>query len=80
MGKKRRKTRAEFRKNRSNRARPGDWTRKFQEHGFEEEAPVQAERISGKGELTRRRTVIGRQTEEGDQPGFGLRLEVEDAV
>ena len=80
MGKKQRKTRAQFRKNRSSRTRPSDWTQRFQDHGFADEAPVSEERISGKGELTRRRTVIGTQSEEGDQPGLGLRLEVDESL
>lgn len=78
MAKKHRKTRVSFRKNRSGRARATDWTQRFQQHGFEDEVPVQAERISGKGELTRHRTISGAEAEEGDQPGFGLRLEVDE--
>ena len=53
------KVRVDFRKNRSERTRIGDWTRKFKEHGFEEESEVATERIGGKGELSRRRTVVG---------------------
>ena len=53
------KVRVDFRKNRSERTRVGDWTRKFAEHGFEEESEVALERISGKGELSRKRTVVG---------------------
>jgi ribosome biogenesis GTPase len=55
MGKK--KVRADFRKNRTPRARPTDWKRQFEEKRFDEESALQQERISGKGELTRRRTV-----------------------
>jgi len=80
MGKKQRKTRAQLRKNRSTRARRSDWTQRFQEHGFEDEALLQQERITGKGELTRRRTVIGTEAEDGDEPGLGVRLEVDETV
>jgi ribosome biogenesis GTPase len=80
MGKKHRKIRAEFRKNRGDRAREGDWTRRFHEHGFEAEDPPPDERISGKGELARRRTVIGRDVEIGDEPGFALELNVDEAI
>ncbi len=59
MGKKQKKIRALFRKNRGVRARRTDWTRQFDQHGFAEQAPDQQERISGKGELTRKRTVRG---------------------
>jgi ribosome biogenesis GTPase len=53
------KVRVDFRKNRSERTRIGDWTRQFEEHGFEEESEVASERIGGKSELSRKRTVIG---------------------
>ena len=77
---KKKKIRADFRKNRGVRARPGDWTRQFDQHGFQEEDPVQDERISGKGELTRKRTVHGDQLDNGDEPGFDVRLEVDETV
>ncbi len=77
--KKHRKIRAQFRKNRGDRTRPTDWTRRFEEHGFENEDPVQDERISGKGELTRQRTVTGTE-DDGDEPGLGIRLNVDKTV
>lgn len=52
------KVRVDFRKNRSERTRISDWTRQYEDHGFEENDPVLDERISGKGELTKRRTLI----------------------
>ncbi len=79
MGKKK-KIRAEFRKNRGVRARTTDWTRQYRQHGFENEAPPQGERISGKGELARRRTVCGEQVETGEEPGFGVHLDVDASV
>lgn len=56
---KKKKLRAEFRKNRSTRARNGDLTRRFQEPDADDDAEVREERISGKGELSRKRTVFG---------------------
>jgi ribosome biogenesis GTPase len=56
---KKKKLRAEFRKNRSTRARNGDLTRRFQQPGADDDAEVREERISGKGELSRKRTVFG---------------------
>ncbi|REK05983.1 MAG: ribosome small subunit-dependent GTPase A [Planctomycetota bacterium] len=57
--KKKHKIRADFRKNRSGRARPDDWTRRFHAEGEEADLDaVSRERISGKGELSRRRTVL----------------------
>ncbi len=69
---KRQKIRAEFRKNRAIRARRTNWTRGFEQHGFEEEAPLLNERVSGKGELTRRRTIMGDTADESDQPGLDV--------
>lgn len=52
------KTRIDFRKNRAPKPRIGDLTRRFAaDEPFQEDVP-QSERVSGKGELTRKRTVI----------------------
>ena len=80
MSKKKKKIRARFRKNRSVRARKTDWTRQFDDHGFEEEDPLHGERISGKGELTRKRTVVGVEVDNGGEPGLGVRLEVDEKL
>ncbi len=77
---KKKKIRAEFRKNRNVRARRTDWTRQFDQHGFAEEDPHQQERVSGKGELTRKRTVRGELVDTGDEPGLDVRLEVDESV
>ncbi|MBN1909715.1 MAG: ribosome small subunit-dependent GTPase A [Pirellulales bacterium] len=79
MGKKkeRKKIRASFRKNRGVRTRQSDWTRRFDEHGFAEEDVAQGERISGKGELSRQRTVRGDFVEQSDEPGLGFQLDVD---
>jgi len=73
------KIRVTFRKNRAEKARVTDWTRKFDQHGFQEVAPEQAERISGKGELAKRRTVIGtiQETESIDCQGFEVMPEID---
>lgn len=76
MGKKKGKIRADFRKNRATRTRRTDWTRGFQQHGFQEEDPLLEERVSGKGDLTRRRTVVGTQVETDGEPGLDVRLDV----
>jgi ribosome biogenesis GTPase len=55
---KKKKVRVDLRKNRSKPPRQRDWTRGFQEHGFEEEATRSDERVRAKGELSRRRTII----------------------
>jgi ribosome biogenesis GTPase len=75
--KKKQQLRASFRKNRSDRTRRTDWTRKFEEQDLEQEDTPKDERISGKGELTRQRTVCGTASEDSDQPGLGIRLDVD---
>ena len=63
------KVRVDFRKNRTERTRSGNWTRKFEEHGLNEESDCldafsAVERVEGnRGELSRKRTVVGEQIE-----------------
>ena len=52
------KIRIDFRKNHQGRKRPNDLTRKFQQDDLDDSQLASGERISGKGDLTRRRTVI----------------------
>jgi ribosome biogenesis GTPase / thiamine phosphate phosphatase len=55
---KKKKIRVELRKNRAKPARDNQWTRGFQDHGFEEEATSTGERVRAKGSLSRKRTII----------------------
>jgi ribosome biogenesis GTPase len=55
---KKKKVRVELRKNRSKPARDKNWTRGFQEHGFDELATQSQERVRAKGDLSRHRTII----------------------
>src|SRR5687768_6431135 len=59
---KKKKVRVELRKNRSKPARKNNWTRGFQEHGFDEVAPQSQERVRAKGDLSRHRTIIQDET------------------
>ncbi len=77
MSKKKDKLRADFRKNRTPRARKTDWTRAY-ETARQEDAPAD-ERISGKGDLSRRRTVVGEQVE-GDETGLAVLPAVDEAA
>ena len=64
-GKKKRKLRVAFRKNRQKRVRQNDLTREA--HASEDEALddlAAAERVSGKGDLTRHRTIIAEEAGE----------------
>ena len=72
MAGKKRKVRVEFRKNRQNRARRNDLTREGDTTDDAKNADASSERISGKGDLSRYRTVI---VEEG--AGGELRREVD---
>ena len=65
MAKKKKKIRTNFRKNREVRTRKQDLTDQYRDHGFETDDSLRSERISGKGELTRKRTVVG--VEPGDE-------------
>lgn len=77
---KKKKLRAEFRKNRAPRGRTGDWTRGYAAGGEGQEDVVQTERVSGKGELTRKRTVIGVEAADRDEAGFDVVLNVDEAT
>ena len=74
-----RKVRAEFRKKHESRTRQSDFTRDFQEHGFTDTDPVQSERVSGKGELTRKRTILGDATDKGVH-GLDVQLDFDESV
>lgn len=76
---KKKKIRAEFRKKHDQRRRQGDLTRDYRQHGFVEDESARAERVSGKGELSRRRTVIGDE-HEGEESGFAVRLDVDESA
>ena len=71
MAKKRRnpKTRTAFRKNYQQRTRSKDLTRKFQTDELEDESLATRERVSGKGDLTRYRTVAATPEEASEEEG-----------
>ncbi len=84
--KKKQKIRAQFRKNRAQRARTDDWTRRFQAESGDTQGDgdthadaVREERISGKGDLTRKRTVLGEMAED-EAAGFGVLLDVDHSL
>jgi ribosome biogenesis GTPase len=71
---KKKKIRVDLRKNRTKPPRPQGWTRGFREHGYNEEATTNAERVRAKGDLSRRRTIVQDEAtgesgqEQGDMP------------
>lgn len=78
--KKNRKIRTDFKKNREVRVRRADLTRDFKQHGFEADESARTERVSGKGELSRRRTVVvDSDAAESDSDGGVLR-QIDESV
>src|SRR3990172_6402125 len=73
------KIRTDFKKNRVSRPRAGDLTRQFQAHGFSDDDSSHSERISGKGELTRKRTVVGAATTD-EATGLSVHRDVDRSV
>lgn len=78
MAKKKKKSRvrAEFRKRHETRRREKDLTRRYQESSNDLDEIHQSERVSGKGSLTRKRTIKGSNAE-NDDAGFQVDLEVD---
>jgi ribosome biogenesis GTPase len=72
------KFRAEFRKHHEPRRRRGDWTRDFLDDSSGPDETVTSERVSGKGELTRKRTVIGEPTDGLNSGGLTVDLAVDE--
>jgi len=64
MGKKKKKLRAELRKNRTVRTRSKDLTRRFDSNSEAVEDLETNQSVSGKGELTRKRTLVGAEIAE----------------
>ena len=79
MANKKKKVRVRFRKNCQVRTRKTGLTREFAEHGFAEDDSVRNERLSGKGDLSRKRTVVG-DSVTGDDGGFSVIPEVDPAA
>jgi ribosome biogenesis GTPase len=75
-------TRAELRKNRAERTRIKDWSRLLDDaEGPEEVVLDRQERLTGKGELTRRRTVrAAEDAQQVEDPTLPVVLEVDEAV
>ena len=81
MAKKKRKSnkvRTEFRKRHESRRRKNDFTREFHDGDQNLEDLGKSERVTGKGALTRKRTVSGLESnEEGD--GFQVDLKIDES-
>ncbi len=70
------KVRTEFRKRHDSKHRKKDFTREFMDGSTNVEDLGKSERVSGKGDLTRKRTVQGQQDTD-DRDGFQVDLQVD---
>ena len=69
------KIRTDFRKQHQDRRRKGDLTRDFARDEDAEDRTLKSERLTGKGELTRKRTIVGVETDAA-AAGFGVLRDV----
>ena len=74
---KKKKIRAAFRKNRQAKPRQGDWTQRFSAGNEAVDDTIHEERVSGKGETVRRRTIIA---ESAGDAGESPRLEIDESI
>jgi len=74
--KKGKQVRANFRKRQNTRVRKRDFTREFEQDAEALGDQRTDERVSGKGDLTRKRTVVGSDAET-DASGFEVELDIE---
>ena len=79
MAKKKRQVRADFRKNRNVRARDKTWAHGVASPGRDLEDVKTRESVSGKGELTRKRTVVDAEMVE-DAAGAMVLLAIDPAI
>ncbi len=73
------KIRAQFRKRQNTRVRKRDFTREFADDADAVDNTVANERLSGKGALSRKRTVAGSTQEDDQETGFEVSLDVDSA-
>lgn len=78
-GKKKAKIRTDFKKKHEGRTRRIDLTRDYIGQPFDDDENISSERLSGKGALTRRRTVIGEEVADPDG-GRSIQLEVDESI
>jgi ribosome biogenesis GTPase / thiamine phosphate phosphatase len=77
---KKKKIRADFKKNRNSRARGADWTKQFDSDKSSVDNSVRGERISGKGDLTRRRTIFSEDIQADGENISGSQLSVDESL
>jgi ribosome biogenesis GTPase / thiamine phosphate phosphatase len=77
---KKKKIRADFRKNRSDRARSTNWTRQFDSDELSVDNTLHGERLSGKGDLSRKRTIISEDIPSEGENSPGRQLVVDESL
>ncbi len=75
--KNKKKIRTEFRKKHDLRRRQRDLTRDFSQRREDLDEAAAGERMSGKGDLTRKRTIVGAEAEE-EETGFAVQIDVDE--
>lgn len=75
--KKRKKIRTQFKQKYDGRTRQNDLTRKFHDDDLGENESAQQERVSGKGDLARKRTIRGEEVE--TESGVDILLEIDES-
>ena len=71
------KVRTQFRKRHDSRKRKNDFTKEFHNEDQQLEDLGKSERVSGKGELTRKRTIVGLENSD-DRDGFQVDLKIDE--
>jgi ribosome biogenesis GTPase len=80
---KKKKVRVDLRKNRSRPPRDRRWTSGYKEHGFQDKATTQGERVRSKGDLSRKRTIIqeeGAAAPQGQEPAEMPSVDVAECI
>ena len=75
---KKQKIRTDFRKGHQGRARRTDLTRDYLRDDLQQDKILKTERVSGKGDLTRKRTIVGIEASHSDA-GFAVERQVDKA-
>lgn len=75
---KKKKIRTDFRKNHQGKSRRSDLTRDLHQERVDEDEFVAHERVSGKGEATRKRTIIAADSHEHEDQEAGQHLDMTD--
>lgn len=71
------KVRTEFKKNYQSRGRRSDLTQKYNQDSLDDSAFTARERVSGKGDNTRHRTIVGQHVDDAGD-GLSINMDIQD--